>query len=309
MKKLLALLLAAGLLLTAGCAGNPAITTAASTSGTELPTTASQDVPTLPTETLSESTEAPISTEAISTEAASTEALQTSAPAPETAPATSAAPAPTEPVDPRSLLDELSFEQGSYTDEYGNTYSWSYALPCVLADTEGARAINAAIDERFGADVRSAKESMAQGASPGVLSVGYYSAIWEDVLTLVVIERYDYDWADYGVYCYECSTGRRLSTPMLLEKMKVSQDEFLDTCRDRFRRYYEDQYSGIPADQRAAYGYYAGLDQTVSSESVNLELMAYPDSDGDIVVIAPIASLAGPAFFYEPIYLGMGGVG
>ena len=34
--------------------------------------------------------------------------------------------------------------------------------------------------------------------------------------------------------------------------------------------------------------------------------LAYPNADGEIMIIAPIPSLAGPAYFYETIHLGLG---
>ena len=90
--------------------------------------------------------------------------------------------------------------------------------------------------------------------------------------------------------------------------MGYTQDEFLDTCRRQFRQYYVDMYSQVPEEERTQYGYYQGLDRQVTSEFVNMSLQAYPEND-DIVVIAPIVSLAGADYYYHVIHLGMGGSG
>ena len=297
MKKMIVPLVLAVLLLHSGCAAgmlpmievpsgtqdNPA-SAAVSTESVAPVTTA---VPATTTEAISTATEMPI----VETSSAATD------------------PEPTEPVDPWSLMGESMFEQGTYEDENGNDYTYSYGLPCITADTAGAQAINREIDETFGAHIREAKDAMEEGQSLGVISVGYYGQVWEDVLTLVIIEHTDWDFDGYGVYCYEVSTGTRLTTPLLLEKMDVDPDDFLDLCCLQFRQFYKDQYSEIPEDERTQYGYYDGLARVDTHQYVNLDLQAYPDGDGDIVVIAPIVSLAGADYYYHPIYLGLGGVG
>ncbi len=306
MKKLLVVFLVLALLLSAGCGtktdptestvpgtetgGSPVVWNDTTEQQTEPITTAAAPVTEAPTETAAPvtTTEAPVTT-------AATEPPVT----------TTAAP---EPVEPWTLLDDASFDQGTYTDSYGNTCTYSYEIPCLTADTEGARAINAAIDERFGADVREAKASMTEGYSVGILHIGFYSALWEDVLTVVVVEDYYFDWRDYKVYCYEASTGRWLTTPMVLERLGFSEKEFLTACRERFHDAFVEEYKDLPKEYYEQTDYYTMLGYQVSDGYVNLDLMIYPDG-GDVVVIAPIVSLAGPAYYYRELFLGLGGNG
>ncbi len=209
----------------------------------------------------------------------------------------------TEPLDPWSLMGESMFEQGSYTDELGNNATYSYCLPFINADTTGAIEINVAIDSVFGAQVREAKEAMENGQSLMFYSCGYYGEVWNDVLSLVLIGHTDYGFDSYGVYCYESSTGRDLDTPELLERMGISQEQFLETCKIQFRAYFEDMYKDIPVDQRESYGYDMFLAKVDAPEYVNLGLMAYPNANGDLVVIAPIVSMAGAEYYYHPIII------
>lgn len=298
MKKVFVLLIIAALLLSAGCVPLvvPATEGAASTVPTALPETT-----TLAPETAPVTTEAPAPTEPAATEAPVTEAPSTEAPVP-----TTEAPAP---VDPWSLLGSGGYEAGSYTDELGNEYDYSWDLPLLLADTESARAINADIDANFGEMIRYEKENMEEGLSMGIIEIGFRGIVWEDVLTVEIVSRSYFDgWEGYGIYSYETSTGRWLTTADVLERMGYTQDQFLDTCRIQFRQYYVDMYSQIPESDRSQYGYYQGLDRQITSEFVNMDLLAYPE-DGDIVVIAPIVSLAGADYYYHVIHLGMGGSG
>ena len=285
MKKLLVLLLAAVLLLTAGCGGTPVESTHGTTAAPAPESTAH-----LP-ETTSIPTDSPVTTEAATAEPSTAEAAATEAP---------------EPVDPWSLLGELSFDQGTYTDDAGDSYTWSYGLPCVLADTEGANAINRAISDGFGNDVRESMNAMERGDSIGVLSVGYYGVVWEDVLSIVLLKHLYFDWTDYAVYNYEVSTGRQLTTPLLLEKMDISEDQFLERCRTSFRDHFLENYRNIPREYYESVNYYDMLAMQTTDEYINLDLMVYPEND-DLVAVAPIISLAGPAFFYHPLHLGLGG--
>ena len=267
-------------------ATKPASTEPETTAGTEAPETTAAPVTVV--------TEAPTETDAQASTEASTE------------PSTEA-PTETDPeeLDPWKLMEEGLFEQGSYKDRDGNDYSFSYSLPRLNADTADARAINAEIDSVFGAQVRAAKEAMQNGHGLAFYSCGYYGEVWGDVLTLVVIGHWDFSFDDYGVYCYDAAAGRRLDTPAVLEKMGVSQESFLETCKERFRQRYTENYSTIPENEREAYGYYEALERSDSPEFVNLNLMAYPNANGDIVVIAPLVSLVGADYYYSPIILGI----
>ena len=313
-KHLLVLLLAALLLLSVGCAkderGLPTQPTGESGSSSPAPegTNATDS---------SEKTE-PAAPEQTDSEALPAES-EPSAPSEQTEPAV---PASTEAqgetqtteyeepgayLGPLELMGNLMYEEGEFTDEYGDLYTYYFDLPLILDDSADAAAINREIEETFGADIRNTKEEMEQGLTPSVFSISYYGEAWEDVLTVVVKENTIFDIERYGIYCYDSATRTRLTTPMLLEKMGISQKDFLAACEDRFIQYFKDEYSELPADRREEVGYYDALARVASSRFVNMDLMAYPDWDGDIVVIAPIVSLAGPDYRYHPIWLGLGG--
>ena len=285
-KKLLVVFLAIALLLSAGC--------------TKAEPAASGD--TAPASTASIETTAPKTEPATTTAAPETET-----PAPETEPVRSTEAL--EPVDPWSLLGSGGYEAGAYTDELGNEYSYSYDLPVLLAETEGAKAINADIDERFRSRIEEEKAYMKEGLSMGITDIGFHGVVWEDVLTVVVRARGYYDdWTDYGIYCYEASTGRWLTTPMILEKMGVSEEVFLEDCRAIFQYRFAEKYSELTEEARAQTGYTEALERQTAEEYVNLDLAVYPE-EGELMVVAPILSLAGPDFVYEVLSFGLNAEG
>ena len=288
MKKLIVVFLAAALLLMAGCVMPTAVPVlpADSTADTLAPTTG------IPTEPVTEALTEPVTE-------APTEPV-TEAP---TEPTTEA-PAP---VDPWSVMGELSFEQGTYTDDVGNVYTYSYGLPCITADTEGARAINADIEDIFGGQILSAHQDMEDKLSLYLIDTGYYGEVWEDVLTLIIIAHTDWGDDQYGVYSYEVSTGRWLRTPDLLDRMHISDEEFLETCRVKFREFFESQYKGISEEQREAVGYDEYLARVDDELYVSMDLRIYPSQTGELIAVAPIVSIAGADFYWHLLPLGIGG--
>ena len=287
-----AVLLLALLLLLAGCGRIDGTTPSTPDS---IPTAAA---PTEASPTAAAPTEASL-TAAAPTELPTTEAPETEVPT---------VPAEPEPADPRSLLGEVDAVERTVTFDDGSTRRYSYALPCILADTEGARAINADVEGRFGDVFRIAKEHDDEDGSFDVDALEYRSGVWEDVLTVIVTEEMSYAWTDYAVYCYETSTGRWLTTAMLLERMGISEEEFLDVCRETFRQTFINQYreSVWTDEELEKYGYHEALEQADSDRYVNMDLMAYPDANGRLVVIAPIVSLVGAGLYYQVLHLDLG---
>ena len=111
-------------------------------------------------------------------------------------------------------------------------------------------------------------------------------------------------------YIQNLITGNDLrSTRDVLDRLGYSEEEFLDACRRQFRQFFIDENSSIPENLRKQYGYYDALEQVDSELYVSMDLAAFPSETGDLVVAAPIVSLAGAAFYWHLIYLGMGNVG
>ena len=78
------------------------------------------------------------------------------------------------------IITESYAEEGHYTDSLDNSWTYSYHVPQLTADTKGARAINEAIDQKFGVPVRSALEDMEKALSLGCVSVAWKSYRCDD---------------------------------------------------------------------------------------------------------------------------------
>lgn len=298
MRRIIAGLLALSLLLLAGCGPKPepsgATTTEAPVS-TKAGPESGENLPVNPETTryMPESHEDLPTTEA-ATEASSETEASITAPTDD----------PAEQEGLWALAEPALSRQGSYSDGVGNQWDYSYEYPRINADTQGARDVNRAIEERFGAMVREAEEVMESGTSLICDTIGWYAQVWEDVLTLVVVENNDWGLTGYGVYCYDAGNGSRLSTPQLLDRMGISREDFLAECREKMQACFAENCNAPGFQDTDAYREY--LDRQASDDYVNLDLMTYPDKFGSLVIIAPILSLAGADYYYYPVYLELG---
>lgn len=194
------------------------------------------------------------------------------------------------------IITENYAEDGHYTDSLDNSWTYSYHVPQLTADTAGARAINAAIDEKFGDPVRGALKDMQRALSLGCVSVSWKSYRYEDVLSLVVKAEADWEFTDYAVYLYDAGRGVQLTTAELLEKLGVAQETFLDGLRRSAAAAFDEQgyintTEGVQWVQERSW--------TVGAENVNTEAMVYADETGKLMAVLPVGSMAGAAWYYK----------
>ena len=214
------------------------------------------------------------------------------------------------PVDPETLVSEAMLIQGTYTDDPGNVYDYSYSIPRLNADTPDAAAINQEIDSKYGELARYVQSLEDGNESLIDPTVKYSVTIWQDVVTTVVTTHCNWGFDGYDVYCYDCSTGRRLNTSALLRKMGITPDEFLEACADRFYERFdslhENYTDGLEGEElektiaaRAEYREYVA-----KTFYVNVSVPAYPNEDGSITVVGSIVSMAGADSYDYLIDLG-----
>ena len=205
-------------------------------------------------------------------------------------------------------IRELYSEDFDYTDSVGNTGHYTYRVPQLEADTEGAASINGAIEREYGPFV---EEALA--CKDGGYSISCAYIVWEthqygDILSLVMSCAWDGAVNQYSVYLYDTDSGTRLNTAELLAEMGVDETAFLDAVRqaaaERFDGNYADctgNFGDFLAERRA---------WTLSDDNINMDVMvAYPDEDGQLHVVLPIGSIAGADAYEEWLTPELGAVG
>ena len=190
-------------------------------------------------------------------------------------------------------------EDLDYSDAVGNSGHYTYRVPQLAADTQGAAEINRAISEKYSPIVEDVLRNVSEGVSLSCLCIAWESYEYGDILSLVVSCGWDADMTDYSVYLYDTDSGQQLTTSDLLSVIHVSETAFLDAVRAAAADCFDKQYADVSDDsfkeavaERRAW--------TLSDDNINMGLPAYADAAGKLYVILPIGSIAG-ADAYEQV--------
>jgi len=191
---------------------------------------------------------------------------------------------------------------GAYTDQYGGEYNYTYRLPRLLGWSDEANELNEEIMECFVPIIEEELAAMEQGEFVTTESV-QYDLYQSDSILMIHVYTFSYMMNEvHAVYYWNTETNTRTDGSALLKQLGISEKEFLDAVRTEAEACFVSYCSGVPEEEREDYGYYEFLEWTVSDEAVNLELPMFLNEMGELCVYAKIGSLAGPSYFWEPIY-------
>ncbi len=196
-------------------------------------------------------------------------------------------------------ITELYHEDFDYTDAAGNRGHFTYRVPQIEADTQGAKAINQAIADAYSPIVDEVLQNVSDQVSLSCLGVTWKSYPYENLLSLVVSGSWDADISQYRVYLYDMAGGRQLTTADLLKTLHVDETTFLEAVRRAAAEKFDAQYgaaAGEDSDELLA----ERRAWTLSDANINLDVPAYADASGTLHVVLPIGSIAG-ADSYEQI--------
>ena len=202
-------------------------------------------------------------------------------------------------------IRELYSEDFDYSYGVGNTGHYTYRVPQLLADTEGASDINRAIDGTYTPIVQEALECVSAGTSLSCLYIAWETYQYGDILSLVISCGWDYDMNDYSVYLYDTVSGRQLTTADLLTALQVDGTAFLDAVRRTAAERFDGQYGTISDDDAFADELAERRAWTLSDENINMDVPAYTDGAGRLRVVLPIGSIAGASAYEQVLTLDM----
>lgn len=205
------------------------------------------------------------------------------------------APAPAYEV-PR--IEELYSEDFDYTDMDGIGGHFTYHVPQIAADTQGAKDINRAIRDAYDPIIADVRESVEGHFRVYSLSITWETYQYGNILSLVVSEKGAMEVDRYNVYLYDIASGQQLATADLLAALNISETAFLDALRQAAAERFDGQYRTIPANSEEFWA--ERREWTLSDENININVPAYADAFGTLYVVLPIGSIAG-AGEYERI--------
>lgn len=203
-------------------------------------------------------------------------------------------------------IAELYSEDFDYTDGVGNGGHYTYRVPQITANTQGAADINKSIEETYSPIVKEVLDNVSGGFSLSCLYVTWATYQYGSILSLVVSCGWDGDVNHYDVYLYDIASGQQLTTVDLLKALNVDETTFLDAVRQTAAKRFDDQYSDIPEGAGDALA--ERRDWTLSDDNINMDVPTYADAAGKLHVVLPIGSIAGADSYEQVLTLeGIGG--
>ena len=169
------------------------------------------------------------------------------------------APAPTpDKTYNDSLITEAYSVEGSFTDEYEETWDYAYHIPQLAADTADAAAINAEIVAYFGSDARAAQEGIT---AEGSRYINWLNVSWESHWSgsLLSLSLCAASWlgdmgSRYFVYHYDFAAGQKLTNAQVLDRVGVREADFTTALRRAAAQTFDARRGAAAADSTATPG-------------------------------------------------------
>lgn len=200
-----------------------------------------------------------------------------------------------------SLIEELYSLDGRYTDSVGNVYSYQFHVPQISSYSEDAREINSDISRDLGSLVTEGQSMMESGTSLICYSITWDSFWHGSVVNILVTIENDWGMTDYRVYGYDFATEEELDSEDIFELAGYTESQFLSLARTAVEAKF-DEYGSFAKDSDPDF-YQQQMDWTLSDSKINDDMMLYWDNNGDIILVADIASFAGAGSYYHLVPL------
>lgn len=207
-----------------------------------------------------------------------------------------------------NLFGEMTALDGEiYVQDWGSMVTYSYHVPELYIDHPEAEAINREIRQNYADFAHQQINLLENNLADQVESfeMNYQMHVFGDLLTMILVRWDRWSLTQYEVILYDLSTNRRVSKNELLTTwLGLSEQKFLDDARAAAENHFIASNAQIPLADRALYGYDDALALTVSDQTINMEnLQPFLDTDGRLAAAMPIASMAGPVYVNEIVYL------
>lgn len=203
-----------------------------------------------------------------------------------------------------SLITEMCAEEGSYTDEWGNEYEYSWHIPQLNEESEAAEAINTYIRDSFGTLVEEEKSKMELQASMDYTNISW-ERFWNESILFLKITADCGSWKDIDVVGYDFAEKKQLTTADIIKKAGLTEEAYLAALKRAAFDYFDTAYT----DNMTAEEYYEGIGgyqfraECANEEYINMEQPVYLDSEGKLRAIIPIPSIAGAAYYLQEVTL------
>ena len=199
-------------------------------------------------------------------------------------------------------ITDLCDESGVYVDDCDNQYEYLYRIPHIDGvETSYTKMVNDDMDRLYTAMVEEAHEVMDAKVSLNCVSIDYSLYQDEELISICVTGRYDWEWTDY--MCYTMTTsGEEVSGKELRQRMGIAEADFMEDVENTF-------WTMTDPTQYMEWEWYQDMEEyilevnekTMDPSNCNADIPVFVDTDGILCYIGRIYSMAG-ADFYDHIF-------
>ena len=200
-----------------------------------------------------------------------------------------------------TLVNPYMEHSGQWTDQQGQSHTYSYAIPEIYPFSADAISVQAYIHYQFGMQIVNGIDSVSDGVWANINDISYQCSLHGDILSVVIIQHTPVDAVLYDTFVFDLDTGKLIDNAVLLEKLGISEQEYLAAARPKAEQAHTDFHNGATDKDNDEF-YQQQLAATVADENLN-QSQLYLNTDGKPVMILRLFPTAGGAYYQIPITL------
>lgn len=195
------------------------------------------------------------------------------------------------------VVDTFS-KSGKYTPlDFGSELEYSFSIPRLVDESEDAKKINADIEKIYLTLAKKQLELIEKNEWADCLKIEWSIERSRQTLNIIIRADNGLSFTEYSVYNYDTKSQKELTKEALLEAFKLSKEEYIASVVTAAEKFFIEQNSEIPQNERIEYGYFRAFESI--SDYITLDsTMPYISDDEGLKVIAPVASFAGNDWYY-----------
>lgn len=204
-----------------------------------------------------------------------------------------------------NIISNMYAEEGKVEIGYDTNdkydFIYSYYIPKITEDTEGAREINTLIHEKYDGileQLDDCKNHVEYAYEPDYFNISYEIFENNNILSIVIISAFCFnDFVEYDAYNYDFISGKRITNNELLAMYHITEEDFIklvkitdlkayDTCFDNMFEAYrcDAQFFDEEYLKNIYLSYVKGRLDTIKDNNINLDCPLYLDNYGELSI-------------------------
>lgn len=198
--------------------------------------------------------------------------------------------APSEVAD--DLVKTYRKKEIKYTDNVGNSYDYTIAIPEILIDSPDAQLCNDYLKATLEPEANEALDAMKNGYSSMLSSINYQAWTWNHTLTVYVECLTVQGHSVYDAYTFDLDTGLLMDNRSVAEKLGMNWDDCLDKMEDTVEHEFERLFGAASDD-----AFKEMMEERNTWEKNLREMVLFPSQGGVPQLLTRVYSLAGAASY------------